>query len=538
MLRYQGRTISGGSVIGPIMTIKNTEESVTKIRVRDRGKELKRLHSAAEAVREELRQLQERAEKTGGSESASVFAAHELLLEDPVFLEAIRSKIRSESVNAEYAVYSVGEKFAKMLTAAEDEYMSVRAADVRDVAQQLSDRLRGTMEGASFPESRAIVAAEELSPSQLVRLNRNNVRGLVLGRGSENSHCAILARVMNIPAIAGIGSELKELQDGITAVIDGKNGELIIDPDEDELLKIRLDIWEQESELKQLRKLIGKETRTAAGQRVRLYANVSSPEDVGIARENDAEGIGLFRSEFLYLGENHLPGEEEQFRAYKRLLQAADGKEVIIRTMDIGAEKKPDYLELQKEANPALGVRGIRASLLQPEILRVQLRALLRAAACGSLKIMYPMITSGQEVIRVQKLVQKCADELEAEGKPHRIPPQGIMIETPAAVLISDDLSGLVDFVSIGTNDLTQYTLAIDRQNDRLGAWYDPHHKAILRMIAMVVKNAHEKGIQASICGELAGDLSLTDEFVRMGIDELSVAPAQILKLRQKIMEL
>ena len=538
MLVLKGNTVSGGGAVGRIAVVRNEFEEIAKVRVRDPRKEIRRLKSAVQETGTQLQKLREKAAAEADEASAAVFEAHMILLEDQVFLEAIRSKIRSEQVNAEYAVFEVGEKFARMLSDAEDEYMKVRAADVKDVCSQLRDALCGAASGPIFPPEPSIVIANDLSPSQAVHMDRSRVLAFATVKGSATSHTSILARVMNIPALTGIDADLTGLEDGMRAAVDGWTGELILEPDEEKLLELAGKIREKKEEEELLLALKGKESVTKSGRKIGLYANVNSIEDIRNAVNNDAEGIGLFRSEFLYMERNQLPDEEEQLKAYRRALLMADGRNVVIRTLDIGAEKNVQYLGISPEENPVMGFRGIRFSLMHRDIFKTQLRALLRAAAEGPLGIMYPLIISADEVLEIRKIVNEAAAELEKEGKAYRIPRQGIMIETPAAVMISEELAELVDFLSIGTNDLTQYTLAIDRQNNALGTFYDPHHPAIMRMIRMVAESAHKKGKIVAICGELGGEINLTEEFVRMGIDGLSVSPYQVLRIRKKIREI
>jgi phosphotransferase system enzyme I (PtsI) len=446
--------------------------------------------------------------------------------------------IRTEEVNAEYAVSVTGDHFAEMFASMDDEYMKGRAADIQDISNRLVRNLAGVEELDLNAMEPSIIVADDLTPSETIQMDKEKILAFVTVHGSANSHTAILARMMNIPALIGVPMNLDEIQNGMTAVVDGFQGEVIFEPTE-ELCKGTFQRMEQEREkLLLLETLKGKENITLDGRQINIYANIGSVGDIGYVMENDAGGIGLFRSEFLYLGHQDFPTEEEQFQAYKQVVQMMAGKKVIIRTLDIGADKQVDYFNLGKEENPALGYRAIRICLMQPEIFKTQLRALLRAAVYGNLSIMYPMITSVEEVKRIYEIVEEVRSELEEAGVPYRIPEQGIMIETPAAVMISDELAEIVDFFSIGTNDLTQYTLAIDRQNDKLDDFYNPHHEAILRMIRMVVDNAHRHGKWAGICGELGADQALTECFVRMGVDELSVAPSMVLKLRKAVREM
>ena len=446
--------------------------------------------------------------------------------------------IRTELVNAEYAAAATGDNFAQMFAAMDDDYMKARAADIKDISERLVRNLSGGTDADLSSMEPSVIVADDLSPSETVQMDKEKILAFVTVHGSTNSHTAILARMMNIPALIGVPMKPDELKNGMTAVVDGFSGQVIFEPDETVKAETKKRIEEEAEKQKLLQELKGKENVTLDGRRIHIYANIGSVGDMGYVLENDAGGIGLFRSEFLYLGRNDFPTEEEQFQAYRQAAQMMAGKKVIIRTLDIGADKQVDYFQLGQEDNPAMGYRAIRICLKQPEIFKVQLSALLRAAVYGNLSIMYPMITSTEEVKRIYEIVAEVEEELKAQGVQYRIPEQGIMIETPAAVMISDRLAELVDFFSIGTNDLTQYTLAIDRQNERLDDFYNPHHEAILRMIQMVVENAHKCGKWAGICGELGADPTLTEQFVRMGVDELSVAPSMILKLRKIVREM
>lgn len=460
------------------------------------------------------------------------------MLEDEDYLDAIHNMIQTEKVNAEYAVAMTGDNFSEMFANMDDDYMKARAADVKDISNRLVRNLSGEEEvdlGAMEP---SIIVAEDLSPSETVQMDKKKILAFVTIHGSTNSHTAILARMMNIPALIGVPMKLEEIHTGMQAVVDGFHGEVVFNPTKELCDTTRQRMAEEKEKLQLLQTLKGKENITLDGKKVNLYANIGNVGDVGYALENDAGGIGLFRSEFLYLGKTDFPTEEEQFQAYKQVVQMMAGKKVIIRTLDIGADKQADYFNIGKEDNPAMGYRAIRICLKQPEIFKAQLRALFRAAVFGNLSVMYPMITSTEEVEMIYDVVHEIKKELEKEQIPYKIPEQGIMIETPAAVMVSDELAEMVDFFSIGTNDLTQYTLAIDRQNEKLDDFYNPHHKAILRMIQIVVDNAHKCGKWVGICGELGADLELTESFVRMGVDELSVVPSMILKIRKKIREM
>ena len=460
------------------------------------------------------------------------------MLEDEDYLEAIQSMIRTEQVNAEYAVAVTGDNFAEMFASMDDDYMKARSADIKDISERLVRNLSGQGDVDLSSIEPSVIVADDLSPSETVQMDKDKILAFVTVHGSTNSHTAILARMMNIPALIGVNMNLEELQTGMTAVVDGFGGKVTFEPDEELKAQTEARMQEEEEKLKLLQELKGKENITLDGRKINIYANIGSVGDIGYVMENDAGGIGLFRSEFLYLGRNAFPTEEEQFQAYKQAVQMMAGKKVIIRTLDIGADKQVDYFNLGNEDNPAMGYRAIRICLKQPEIFKTQLRALLRAAVYGNLSIMYPMITSTEEVKRIYEIVAEVEEELKAQEIQYKIPEQGIMIETPAAAIISDRLAEMVDFFSIGTNDLTQYTLAIDRQNEKLDEFYNPHHEALLRMIQMVVDNAHKCGKWAGICGELGADVTLTEQFVRMGLDELSVAPSMVLKLRKIVREM
>lgn len=538
MESYKGKSVYKGIVMGPVRVLSGSDLQVKRTRVEDSEQEIKRIEAAIDSAQEQLRVLYEKAVKEVGEASAAIFEVHEMMLEDDDYLDAIHNMVVTEKVNAEYAVAVTGDNFSQMFANMDDDYMKARAADIKDISNRVVRNLAGCADtdlDASIP---SVIVADDLSPSETVQMDKDKILAFVTVHGSTNSHTAILARMMNIPALIGVPLNLDNMQTGMTAIVDGFSGEVIFDPDEELVAQTRKKIAEEEEKFQLLQTLKGKESITRDGRKINLYANIGSVGDMAYVLENDAGGIGLFRSEFLYLGRNDYPTEEEQFQAYKQVLQTMAGKKVIIRTLDIGADKQVDYFNLGKEDNPALGYRAIRICLKQPEIFRVQLRALLRAAVFGNLSIMYPMITSVEEVQQIYAIVKDVQEELESDQIPYKVPEQGIMIETPAAVMISDELAELVDFFSIGTNDLTQYTLAIDRQNERLDDFYNPHHKAILKMIQMVVDNAHKCGKWAGICGELGADLELTEAFVRMGVDELSVAPAMVLKVRKVIREL
>ena len=538
MQYFQGKSVYKGIVMGPVAVLRKNDYQVKRTRIEDADAEILRVTGAVEAAKEQLGRLYDKAVQEVGEASAAIFEVHQMMLEDEDYLESIQSMIRTELVNAEYAAAATGDNFAQMFAAMDDDYMKARAADIKDISERLVRNLSGGADADLSSMEPSVIVADDLSPSETVQMDKEKILAFVTVHGSTNSHTAILARMMNIPALIGVPIKPDELKNGMTAVVDGFSGQVIFEPDETVKAETKKRIKEEAEKQKLLQELKGKENVTLDGRRIHIYANIGSVGDMGYVLENDAGGIGLFRSEFLYLGRNDFPTEEEQFQAYRQAAQMMAGKKVIIRTLDIGADKQVDYFQLGREDNPAMGYRAIRICLKQPEIFKVQLRALLRAAVYGNLSIMYPMITSPEEVKRIYEIVAEVEEELKVQGVQYRIPEQGIMIETPAAVMISDRLAELVDFFSIGTNDLTQYTLAIDRQNERLDDFYNPHHEAILRMIQMVVENAHKCGKWAGICGELGADPTLTEQFVRMGVDELSVAPSMILKLRKIVREM
>ena len=538
MKSFFGKSVYKGIVLGPVVVLKQNDFQVKRKKIEDADAEIARLEQAGNQAKEQLQRLYDKALKEVGEASAAIFEVHQMMLEDEDYLDAIHNLIQTEGVNAEYAVAVTGDNFSEMFASMDDEYMKARAADVKDISNRLIRVLSGEEEVDFRSMAPSVIVADDLSPSETVQMDKEKILAFVTVHGSTNSHTAILARMMNIPALIGVPMDLDEIQTGMRAVVDGFDGKVTFEPDE-ELCNQTLHRMEKEKEkLQLLQTLKGKENITADGRKINIYANIGSVGDVGYVLENDAGGIGLFRSEFLYLGKSDFPTEEEQFLAYKQVLQTMAGKKVIIRTLDIGADKQVDYFNLGQEDNPAMGYRAIRICLKQPEIFKTQLRALLRAAVFGNLSIMYPMIISTEEVTRIYEIVDEVKKELEAEQIPYKVPEQGIMIETPAAVMISDELAEMVDFFSIGTNDLTQYTLAIDRQNAKLDDFYNPHHKAILKMIQMVTDNAHKHGKWVGICGELGADLELTEQFVRMGIDELSVSPSMVLRLRKVIREM
>ena len=535
---FQGKSVYKGIVMGPVAVLKKNDYQVKRARIEDPEAEVKRVEEAVEVSKKQLGRLYDKAVREVGEASAAIFEVHQMMLEDEDYLESMENMIRIELVNAEYAVAATGDNFAEMFAAMDDEYMKARSADVKDISERLVRNLSGEGDNDLSSMEPSIIVADDLSPSETVQMDKEKILAFVTVHGSTNSHTAILARMMNIPALIGVPMDLNGLKTGMTAVVDGFSGQVIFEPEEDVRKETEKRMQEEAEKQKLLEELKGKENITPDGRKINIYANIGSVGDLGYVMENDAGGIGLFRSEFLYLGRNDFPTEEEQFQAYKQAVQTMAGKKVIIRTLDIGADKQVEYFNLGKEENPALGYRAIRICLKQPEIFKAQLRALFRAAVYGNLSVMYPMITSTEEVEKIYAIVAEVEEELKKQEVQYKIPEQGIMIETPAAVMISDRLAEMVDFFSIGTNDLTQYTLAIDRQNEQLDDFYNPHHEAVLRMIRMVVENAHKCGKWAGICGELGADLTLTEQFVRMGVDELSVAPSMILKLRKIVREM
>lgn len=538
MQYFQGKSVYKGIVMGPVAVLKKNDYQVKRARIEDPEAEVKRVKEAVEVSKKQLGRLYDKAVREVGEASAAIFEVHQMMLEDEDYLESMENMIRTELVNAEYAAAATGDNFAEMFAAMDDEYMKARSADVKDISERLVRNLSGEGDNDLSSMEPSIIVADDLSPSETVQMDKEKILAFVTVHGSTNSHTAILARMMNIPALIGVPMDLNSLKTGMMAVVDGFSGQVIFEPEEDVRKETEKRMQEEAEKQKLLEELKGKENVTPDGRKINIYANIGSVGDLGYVMENDAGGIGLFRSEFLYLGRNDFPTEEEQFQAYKQAVQTMAGKKVIIRTLDIGADKQVEYFNLGKEENPALGYRAIRICLKQPEIFKAQLRALFRAAVYGNLSVMYPMITSTEEVEKIYAIVAEVEEELKKQEVQYKIPEQGIMIETPAAVMISDRLAEMVDFFSIGTNDLTQYTLAIDRQNEQLDDFYNPHHEAVLRMIRMVVENAHKCGKWAGICGELGADLTLTEQFVRMGVDELSVAPSMILKLRKVVREM
>jgi len=535
MLRVSGKTVCKAIARGPILLMDKQEVAITDATVTDVNTEAARVKAAIETAKVQIGKLYEKALVEVGEESAAIFEVHQMMLEDDEYLESIFNMIRGDSFNAEFAVKMTGDTFSQIFASMDDEYMKARAADVLDISNRV---IRVLTNQADVSLDRAsIIIADDLTPSETVQMDKSKILGFVTVHGSTNSHTAILARMMNIPALVMTPVELTSLQTGMEAIVDGINGEVIFNPTEEVVKEADVRIAAELEKRRMLETLKGQETVTKSGQHVHLYANIGSVEDVEYVLENDAEGIGLFRSEFLYLGRPDLPTEEEQYEAYKKVLTAMGDKKVIIRTLDIGADKQADSLDLEKEENPALGYRAIRICLTQPEVFKTQIRALLRAAVYGNLSVMYPMIISPWEVEKIKEVVAEVEAELKAEGVEYKLPEQGIMIETPASVMMAEELAQLVDFFSIGTNDLTQYTLAIDRQNEKLDLFYDAHHPAVLRMIEMTVKAGHAHGAWVGICGELGADQELTQKFLEMGLDELSVAPSSVLPIRKLIRE-
>ena len=537
MEKYIGKSVYKGTAIGPINVLKKSDGIVKRQHVEDVAAELQRLEDAKKQAQAQLGALYEKALQEVGEVNAQIFEVHQMMLEDEDYQDAIHSMIETEELNAEYAVAVTGDNFAEIFANMDDEYMQARSADVKDISNRLIRNLSGEEELDWAHMEPSIIVADDLTPSETVQMDKRKILAFVTVHGSTNSHTAILARMMNIPALIGVPMDLDAMKNGMQAVVDGFEGMFIVEPSEKVCEQTKARMAEEAEKQQLLQQMKGQETVTKDGKHVHLYANIGSVSDIASVLDNDAEGVGLFRSEFLYLGKTDFPTEEEQFAAYKQALQLMAGKKVIIRTLDIGADKQVDYFNLGEEENPAMGYRAIRICLKQPEIFKTQLRALLRAAVYGNLSVMYPMITSTEEVEQIFAVVEEVRAELEAAEIPYKMPEQGVMIETPAAVMISDELAQMVDFFSIGTNDLTQYTLAIDRQNAKLDDFYNAHHKAILRMIRMVVENAHKYGKWAGICGELGADLELTDAFMEMGVDELSVAPSMVLKVRKNIRE-
>mgnify|MGYP003177291022 FL=1 len=529
----EGKSVFGGIAIGRLSIYNKKENQVKREKITDVEAEITRFTDAKETAKEQLKGFYEKAVKEVGEVNAAIFEVHQMMLDDLDYVESITNMIRTQEVNAEFAVASTGDNFSKMFAAMDDDYMKERAADVKDISNRVISILQNAENGSVTGEEPVILLADDLAPSETVQLDKSKVLSFVTRHGSTNSHTAILARTMNIPALIGI--DFSEDVNGKMGIVDGYTGKLYIEPDEEAMKKYEAKKAEDENKKRLLLELKGKENVTLDGKKINLYANIGGVADVANALSNDAGGIGLFRSEFLYLESEDYPTEEAQFAAYKTVAENMAGKKVIIRTLDIGADKQVDYFHMEKEENPAMGYRAIRICLDRPEIFKTQLRAIYRASYYGTISIMFPMIISVKEVKRIKEIVAEVKAELTAEGIPFKDCELGIMIETPAAVMISDLLAEEVDFFSIGTNDLTQYTLAIDRQNPKLDSFYDSHHEAILRMLQMVVDNGHKHGCWVGICGELCADTTLTSTFLKMGFDELSVSPAMILRVREEI---
>lgn len=537
MQTYKGKSVFGGIAIGRIRVYQKNRQQVRRTRIEDTEAELARYERARIETVNQLKELYEKALVEVGEENAAIFEIHGMMLEDGDYNESVQNMIQSNCVNAEFAVAATGDNLSQMFAAMQDEYMRARAADIKDITERIIGNLQGTAKEDKVVGEPAIIVAEDLAPSETVQLDKKLILSFVTIQGSPNSHTAILARTMGIPALVGTAIPPEADLDGKMAIVDGTTGVLYVEPEEGLLREMEGRKEEEVRKRELLLEMKGQESITADGHRIRLYANIGNIDDLAAVLENDAEGIGLFRSEFLYLQRDTYPTEDEQFAIYKKVAETMAGKTAIIRTLDIGADKQCEYFGLEKEENPALGCRAIRICLKRPEIFKTQLRALYRASAFGRLAIMYPMIISPEEVRRIKKITEEVKRELRTQGIEYGEPEQGIMIETPAAVMMSRELAREVDFFSIGTNDLTQYTLAIDRQNQNLEEFYDPHHPAIMRMIEMTVQNAHAEGIWVGICGELGGDREVTDSLLRMGVDELSVSPGNILPLRKAIRE-
>ena len=536
MITIQGKGVSAGVGIGPLYFYQRAQATLPRYTVEDTDAEWHRFKGAQTGAIEQLGELAEKARAEAGDDAALLFETHQMMAEDLDYEEAIEQRITEQKMNAEAAIADTADQFAAMFEAMEDTYMQARAADVRDVSRRLLDILSGTVAGGIASDVPVVLAADDLAPSETIQMDKTKILGFITAGGSGSSHTAILARTLGIPAIVGVGAALKADYAGREVIVDGSTGNIVIDPDDmtrDRLMKKREEALRLQRLLETLK---GQPNITKDGKTVRVYCNIASPEDVHAVQVNDGGGIGLFRSEFLYLNCDDFPGEDQQFEAYKQVLADMEDKEVIIRTLDIGADKKIGYFGLPQEENPALGMRALRICLTRPEIFRTQLRALYRASAFGKLGIMFPMVTSVWEVREAKRICEEVRRELKAEGVPYSEDVKlGIMIETPAAVMLSDRLAKEVDFFSIGTNDLTQYTLACDRQNNDLGRFYDPHHPAVVRMLKLVADNAHKNGIWVGICGELAADLTMTETFLAIGIDELSVSPRAVLPLRNAV---
>ena len=538
MEKYSGKSVYGGIAIGKIHLMTKSQQSIVRRKIEDTDKEIKRFEEAKETAKNQLAQLYEKAKVEVGEANAAIFEIHQMMLDDGDYVDSIENIITKQSVNAEYAVGITADNFAEMFSSMDDAYMKERAADVKDISERVV-RILSNAEGTNdISGEPSIILADDLAPSETVQLDKNMVLSFVTVHGSTNSHTAILARTMNIPALIGVNIELSPELEGKMAVVDGFAGVIYVEPDEKTLADLKKAKDEELEKQRLLLELKGQENITKDGKTVLVYANIGNVKDLAYVLANDAGGIGLFRSEFVYLESSTYPTEEEQFLIYKKAAETMAGKRVIIRTLDIGADKQADYFDLDKEENPAMGLRAIRICLNRPDIFKTQLRAIYRASEFGKLAVMYPMITSLEEVKKIKEILAQVRAELREENISYNDIEEGIMIETPAAVMISDLLAKEVDFFSIGTNDLSQYTMAIDRQNPKLDSFFYPHHKAVLRMIDMVCQNAHKENIWVGICGELGADLELTERFLRMGVDELSVSPSYVLPLRDKIRSL
>lgn len=540
MIKITGKGVYGAIAIGKISVFNRNEVPVKRAHITDVDAEKERFERAKADTLRELGEIYEKALKEVGEANAQIFEIHQMMVEDDDYNDSIKNIIETQKVTADYAVAVTADNFSAMFAAMDDAYMQARAADVKDISNRIIKNLTSSEQEKSISDDQVIICADDLAPSETVSLDKDKVLAFVTAHGSSNSHTAILARTMNIPAVIGTGDEmLEKVSDGVMAIVDGYTGTIYIEPDEETMAAMKKKQEEDTARKRLLLELKGKENVTVDGRHVNIFANIGGPQDIGAVLLNDAGGIGLFRSEFLYLENSDFPTEEEQFRAYKKVLESMAGKKVIIRTLDIGADKQVDYFGLDKEDNPALGFRAIRICLKRPEIFKVQLRALFRASVYGNLGIMFPMIISEKEIEQIMAIVEEVKAELKEQGLEYSDSIElGIMIETPAAAVISDKLAPMVDFFSVGTNDLTQYTLAVDRQNPKLEDFCDTHHEAILRLIEFAAKNAHENGAWIGICGELAADTTLTEKFLRMGIDELSVSPSFVLKVRDAVRSL
>ena len=538
MIILEGKAVFEGVAIGRLSVYKKAEQSVKREKVTDVEGEIERYAAARETAIEQLQALYDKAVKEVGEASAEIFEAHQMMVEDGDYIDSVENIIRTQEVNAEFAVATTGDNFQKMFLDMDDEYFRGRAADVKDISERVINVLSGASAGGIDSDEPVIVVADDLAPSETVQMDKDKILSFVTVHGSANSHTSILAKTMNIPAIIGCDIPLTDEMDGRDAIVDGFEGKVYIDPDPEVLAEKKKIVLEEQEKKALLEQLKGKDNVTLDGQHINLYANIGNTKDLGLVLKNDAGGIGLFRSEFIYLGSDDYPTEEEQFAIYKQVAETMAGKKVIIRTLDIGADKQADYFNLPQEENPAMGLRAIRICLTRPDIFKTQLRAILRASAFGKISIMFPMIISVDEVKKIKEIVEEVKASLDADGISYdKNIELGIMIETPAAVMMAEELAQEVDFFSVGTNDLTQYTLAIDRQNQSLDEFYDSHHPGLMKMLKMIVDGAHKGGAWAGICGELGSDLSLTKEFLAMGYDELSVSPGRILPLRKIVLE-